>query len=155
MLVMVVNERQDDWDVHLPHVEFAYNNSTSAATRLVPNEVHMNRLPRLPLTIFEHRYARGHQASPATTWTTATSTPTDNSVRLRWFASTTTSLSPAWSAVFQRSSTHSNNSVSTPSVAEYGSTTPPLPFTRAPNPAPTQRFSRKSYRSTGQVLSRF
>ena len=25
MLAMVVNERQDHWDVHLPHVEFAYN----------------------------------------------------------------------------------------------------------------------------------
>ena len=29
MLVMAVNERQDDWDVHLPHVEFAHNNSVS------------------------------------------------------------------------------------------------------------------------------
>ena len=62
MLPMVVNERQDNWEVHSPHVEFAYNNSVSAATRLVPNEVHMNRLPRLPLTIFEHHYARGHQS---------------------------------------------------------------------------------------------
>ena len=32
MLAMVVNEQQDNWDVHLPHVEFAYNNSVSAAT---------------------------------------------------------------------------------------------------------------------------
>ena len=62
MLAMVVNERQDNWDVRLPHVEFAYNNSVSAATGLAPNEVHMNRLPRLPLTIFEHHYARGHQS---------------------------------------------------------------------------------------------
>ena len=45
MLSMVVNERQDDWDLHLPHVEFAFNNSVSAATGLVPNEVHMGRLP--------------------------------------------------------------------------------------------------------------
>ena len=51
MLAMVVNERQDDWDTHLPHVEFAYNNSVSTATGLAPNEVHINRLPRLPLTI--------------------------------------------------------------------------------------------------------
>ena len=62
MLAMVVNERQDDWDAHLPHVEFAYNNSVSAAAGLAPNEVHMNRLPRLPLTVFEHPYARGHQS---------------------------------------------------------------------------------------------
>ena len=30
-----------------------------------PNEVHMNRLPRLPLTVFQHPYlyyARGHQS---------------------------------------------------------------------------------------------
>ena len=26
MLGMVVNERQDDWDLQLLHVEFAYNN---------------------------------------------------------------------------------------------------------------------------------
>ena len=62
MLAMVVNERQDDWDVHLPHVEVAYNNSVSTATGLTPNEVHINCFPRLPPTIFEHRYARGHQS---------------------------------------------------------------------------------------------
>ena len=37
MLAMVVNERQDNWDAHLPHVEFACNNSVSAATGLAPN----------------------------------------------------------------------------------------------------------------------
>ena len=42
-------------------MEFAYNDSVSAATGLAPNEVHMNRLPRLPLTLFEHHYARGQQ----------------------------------------------------------------------------------------------
>lgn len=62
MLAMVVNERQDDWDVHLPHVEFAYNNSVNAATGLAPNEVHINRLPRLPMTVIEHQYARDHQS---------------------------------------------------------------------------------------------
>ena len=54
MLAMVVNELQEDWDLRLPHVEFAYNNSVSAATGLAPSEVHMGRLPRLPLTIFDH-----------------------------------------------------------------------------------------------------
>ena len=39
MLAMVVNERQDDWDLHLPHVEFAYNNSVSSATGLASNKV--------------------------------------------------------------------------------------------------------------------
>ena len=46
----------------MPHVEFAYNNSVSAATGLAPNVVHMNRLPHLPLTIVENHYARGHHS---------------------------------------------------------------------------------------------
>ena len=62
MLAMVVNEQQDDWDLQLPHVEFAYNNSVSAATGLAPNEVHMGRLPRLPLTVFERTGVAGHQS---------------------------------------------------------------------------------------------
>ena len=48
MLAMVVNERRDDWDLQLPHVEFAYNNSVSAATGLAPNEFHMGRLQVSP-----------------------------------------------------------------------------------------------------------
>ena len=62
MLAMVVNERQDDWDLHLPHVEFAYNNSVSAAAGLAPNEVHMGRFPRLPLTVFDRTGVVGHQS---------------------------------------------------------------------------------------------
>ena len=61
MLAMVVNERQEDWDLHLPHAEFAYNNSVSAATGLAPNEVHMGRLPHFPLTIFDRTVVVGHQ----------------------------------------------------------------------------------------------
>ena len=40
MLPVVANEDQGDWDVHvhLPHVEFAYNNSVNTATGLVPHE---------------------------------------------------------------------------------------------------------------------
>ena len=44
MLAMVVSERQDDWDLHLFHVEFAYNNSVSAGAGLAPNEVHKAKL---------------------------------------------------------------------------------------------------------------
>ena len=62
MLATVVNERQDDWDLQLPHVEFAYNNSVSAATGLAPSEAHMGRLPRLPLTVFERTGVAGHQS---------------------------------------------------------------------------------------------
>ena len=62
MLAMVFNERQDEWDLHLPHAEFAYNNSVSAATGLAPHEVHMGRLPRPPLTIFDRTGVVGHQS---------------------------------------------------------------------------------------------
>ena len=156
MLVMVVNERQDNWDVPLPHVEFANNNAVSAATGLAPNEVHVNRLPRLPLTIFEYHYARGHQ-SLARDHLEYCDLAADRGVRMRWFANNTPSLSPEWSAVsavIPRSPTRSNNSLSTPSAAGYGSTTPLLPFARALNPAQTSSFSRRSHRLTGWVLSR-
>ena len=62
MLAMVVNERQNDRDLHLPNVEFAYNNLVSAAMGLAPNEVHMGRLPRLPLTVFDRTGVVGHQS---------------------------------------------------------------------------------------------
>ena len=57
---MVVNYQQDDWDLRLPHVGFAYNNSVSAATGLAPNDVHMGRLPRLRLMFFERTGVAGH-----------------------------------------------------------------------------------------------
>ena len=62
MLAMVVNERHDDWDLHLPHVIFVYNNSVSAATALAPNKIYMDRLPRLPLTAFDRTGVVGHQS---------------------------------------------------------------------------------------------
>ena len=62
MLAMVCNEHQNDWDAHLPHVEYAYNNSVSAATGLTSNEVHIGRLPRLPLVVFDRSYGRAHQS---------------------------------------------------------------------------------------------
>ena len=62
MLAMDVNERQDDWDLQLSHVEFAYNNSVSAATGLAPNEVHMGRPTRLPLMVFERTGVAGPQS---------------------------------------------------------------------------------------------
>ena len=42
MLAMVVNERQDNWDLQIPRVEFAYNTYVSATTDLASNEVHMD-----------------------------------------------------------------------------------------------------------------
>ena len=38
MLSMIINERQDDWDLCLPQVQAAYNNSVNLATGLAPNE---------------------------------------------------------------------------------------------------------------------
>ena len=37
MFAMVINERQDDRDIHLPYVEFACSSSVSAATGFAPN----------------------------------------------------------------------------------------------------------------------
>ena len=59
---MVCNEHQNDWDVHFPHFEYAYNNSVSAATGLAPNVVHLGRLPRLPITVFDRSYGGAHQS---------------------------------------------------------------------------------------------
>ena len=59
---MVCNEHQNDWDVHFPHVEYNYNNSVSAATGLTPNKVHIGRLPRLRLTVFDQSYGGAHQS---------------------------------------------------------------------------------------------
>lgn len=57
---LVVNERQDDLDLHLPHVEFAYNNSVSAATGSAPIQVLMAGLPRYPVALLDNIYTRGH-----------------------------------------------------------------------------------------------
>ena len=62
MLDMVVSERQDDWDLHLPHVKFVYTTPVSAAKGLAPNEVHMGRLPRLSLTVFYRTGVVVHQS---------------------------------------------------------------------------------------------
>ncbi|CAB1098288.1 unnamed protein product [Ectocarpus sp. CCAP 1310/34] len=62
MLAVVVNEQQNEWDVHLPHVEFAYNNSVNQSTGLAPNEIHIGRIPRLPLSVFDHPTVGGHQS---------------------------------------------------------------------------------------------
>lgn len=62
MLAESVNERQHDWDLHLPHVRFAYNNTVSAAAGLAPNQGHIGRLPRFPMAIFDNIYARRHQS---------------------------------------------------------------------------------------------
>ena len=61
-LATVCNEQQNDWDAHLSHVEHAYNNSASAATGLASNEVHIGRLPRLPLAVFDRSCGGARQS---------------------------------------------------------------------------------------------
>ena len=60
MLSLVISKQQDDWDEWLPHVVQAYNNSVSAATGLAPNEIHLGRMPRLPMAIIDECVAKGH-----------------------------------------------------------------------------------------------
>ena len=62
MLAMVCNEHQMDWDAHLPHVEYANNNSVNAAIGLVSNEMHIGRLPRLPRAVFDRSHGGAHQS---------------------------------------------------------------------------------------------
>ena len=59
---MVGNEQQTDWDVLLPHVSSAYNNSVNAATGLSPYEAHIGSLPRLLLSVFQPDNIGGHQS---------------------------------------------------------------------------------------------
>ena len=60
MLSLVISEQQDDWDEWLPYVVQAYNNSVSAATGLAPNEIHLGRMPRLPITAIDECVVKGH-----------------------------------------------------------------------------------------------
>lgn len=46
MLAMVCTEHQNDWGVYLAHVEYAHNNSISAATSLTL-KIHISHLPRV------------------------------------------------------------------------------------------------------------
>ena len=62
MLSHLIADNQTNWDELLLHAIAAHNNSVSRGTRLAPNEVHIRRYPRLPMTILEGHGARGHQA---------------------------------------------------------------------------------------------
>lgn len=61
MISMVGNENQIDWNLLLPRVSSAYNNSVNAAGGLAPNEIHIGRLPRLSLSVFEPDNVGGHK----------------------------------------------------------------------------------------------
>ena len=77
------------WDEQLPHVEFVYNISVSAATGLAPNEVHMGRGFRASLS--RSSDAPGPPATrawPATNSPTATWRPTASIARTISFVNT-------------------------------------------------------------------
>ena len=121
-------------------MEYAYNNSVSAATGLAPNEVHMNRLPRSPLTIFEHRYARGHQ-SLARDHLEYCDLAAD--CQRRAYALVREQHALTVSHVARRNSVVSDALKQLPIYTVGGWLwiyKTPLPFARALNPAPTQRF---------------
>ena len=46
----------------LLHAIAAHNNNVSRGTGLAPNEVHIGRYPRLPMTILEGSGVKGHQS---------------------------------------------------------------------------------------------
>ena len=60
MLSHLIADNQTNWDELLLHALAAHNNSVSRGTGLAPNEAHIVRHPRLPMTILEGREARGH-----------------------------------------------------------------------------------------------
>jgi len=59
-----VNEAQDDWDLHLPQLSYAYNSSVHGTTNATPFEVMLGRKPKLPIDLIYPRVESSHtQAS--------------------------------------------------------------------------------------------
>lgn len=61
VIAVAVNERGNCWNARLPHVEFADDNSVNQPTGLAPNEGYIGRMPRLPLSVFDHLSVGRHQ----------------------------------------------------------------------------------------------
>ena len=62
MLSRLVADNQTNQVKLLLHAIAAHNNSVVSRDKgIAPNEVHIGRYPRLPMTIIEGRSARGHQ----------------------------------------------------------------------------------------------
>ena len=61
MLSHLIADNQTSWDELVLHTIATHNISVSRGTGLAPNEVHIGRYPRLPMTILEGRRARGHE----------------------------------------------------------------------------------------------
>ena len=61
MLPHLIADNQTNWDELLLHAIAGHNSSVSRGMRSAPNEVHIGRYPRLPMTFLEGRGIRGHQ----------------------------------------------------------------------------------------------
>ena len=61
LLSYLIADDQKKWDDLLMHAVAAHNNDASRGTGLAPDEVHIGRYPRLPMTMLEGRGVRGHQ----------------------------------------------------------------------------------------------
>ena len=61
ILSHLIADNQTNWDELLLRAIAALSNGVSRGTGLAPNEVHIGRYPRLPMTILEGRGARNHQ----------------------------------------------------------------------------------------------
>jgi hypothetical protein len=53
MLRSFVNYRQDDWDTYLLLIEFAYNNTIHASTRITPFFANYGQHPNTPVTFLQ------------------------------------------------------------------------------------------------------
>lgn len=61
MLTYFIADDQNICDDMLIHAVAAHNNNVSRGTGLAPNEEHVDRYPRLPITILEGRGVQGYQ----------------------------------------------------------------------------------------------
>ena len=51
MVTCFVNESQDDWDMHLEELAFAYNTATQSSTKFTPFELMFGRQAKIPLDL--------------------------------------------------------------------------------------------------------
>ena len=61
MLSYLIADDQKNWDEMLMHAVAAHNNNVSRGSGPAPDEVHIGRYPRLPMTILEGRGEKSHQ----------------------------------------------------------------------------------------------
>ena len=63
MLSYLITDDQKNWDEMLLHATAAHNNNASQGTGFAPNEVHIGRYPRLPMTILRGSGVKGRHSA--------------------------------------------------------------------------------------------